>query len=194
MIFKNVYTMNIKNMVASGEWTLFLDRDGVINVRLPDAYVRSWDEFTFIEKVPEAVAVFARYFRHIIIVTNQQGIGKGLMTEDDLGVIHGRMISCMENAGGKIDAVYHCPHLKNEGCTCRKPLPGMARQAAAAFPDIDLSRSVMAGDSSSDMAFAVNAGMVPVLIGDRVLSGGWDGLHFDSLWTFSQEIDRCVKK
>lgn len=180
--------LDLSLIAGEGGWTLFLDRDGVINVRLIDEYVRTWDEFRFVERVPEAIAVFSRVFSRIFIVTNQQGVGKGLMTEYDLGLVHGRMLSAIESAGGHIDRIYYCPHLKSDGCSCRKPLPGMARRALEDFPDVDLSRSLMAGDSSSDMAFADNAGMHKVMIGDRSLSGNYSGPHFPALIDFAAEF------
>lgn len=175
-------------IASEGGWTLFLDRDGVVNVRLVDEYVRTWDEFRFVERVPEAIAVFSRVFSRIFIVTNQQGIGKGLMSEYDLGLVHGRMLAAIEAAGGRVDRIYYCPHLKSDGCSCRKPLPGMAKRALEDFPDVDLSRSLMAGDSSSDMAFADNAGMHKVMIGDRSLSGNYCGPHYATLFDFAGEF------
>ena len=172
-------------------WTLFLDRDGVVNVRLVDEYVRRWDEFAFIDGVLEAIPVFNRFFAHVVVVTNQQGIGKGLMSEYDLGLIHGRMLSSVESAGGRIDGIFHCPHLKGDGCSCRKPLPGMAEAAMRQFGDIHMSRSVMAGDSSSDMGFAENAGMRAVFIGTDVPEKVKCESVYPSLYEFSRELTLC---
>ncbi|HEU4719400.1 MAG TPA: HAD family hydrolase [Bacteroidia bacterium] len=146
-------------------WTLFLDRDGVINVRFPGDYVKHVGEFGFLPGAKEAIARLSGIFGKIIVVTNQQGIGKGIYTEEDLASIHAHMVSEIEKAGGRIDAVYFAPHLESENSPMRKPGTGMAGQAKKDFPSIDFSRSVMIGDSASDMVFARNAGMKAVFIG-----------------------------
>lgn len=147
------------------DWTLFLDRDGVINRRLIDEYVRNWSEFEFEPGVLEALAALAPRFRTIVIVTNQRGIARGLMTEADLARVHERMSSEIEQAGGRIDGIYHCPHDRHTGCACRKPGIGLAEQARRAHPHIDFTRSLMVGDSASDMEFADRAGMKKLFIG-----------------------------
>ncbi len=133
---------------------LFLDRDGVINERLVDDYVRNWSQFKFCEGVPFALSVLRPYFERIVVVTNQQGIGKGLMSEAELDEIHTKMMLELEEAGCKIDGVYHCPHLANAGCDCRKPATGLALQAQRDFPEIDFSNSFLVGDSESDLLLA----------------------------------------
>lgn len=145
-------------------WTLFLDRDGVINRRIPDGYVTRWEEFEFLPGVLIALKTFSRIFGRIIVVSNQQGIGKGIMTEHDLELIHSSMIRQVEGAGGRIDLVLHSPHRKEEGSLMRKPNTGMALEAKKIFPEIDFARSVMVGDSASDMLFGRNAGMKTVFI------------------------------
>lgn len=144
--------------------TLFLDRDGVINERPPGDYVRRWEDFHFLPGVLEAMPLLAARFARIIIVTNQQGIGKGLMTEADLADIHQRMIAAIEEAGGRIDAIFHCPDLRSKPDHCRKPRPTMALRARQQFPDIDFSQSLMVGDTLSDMQFGYRLGMQTVLI------------------------------
>lgn len=146
-------------------WTLFLDRDGVINKRLVDDYVKSWDAFEFEAGVLDAIANFSKIFEYIFIVTNQQGIAKGLMTAQDLQNIHNQMLVAIENAGGYIDAVFYCPHWAKDHCECRKPRTGMALQAKAAFPTIDFTKSVMVGDSPSDIEMGYQLGMKTVFIG-----------------------------
>jgi len=144
--------------------TLFLDRDGVINRRLPGAYVREWPEFEFLPGVPEAIARLRAHFDRVVVVTNQQGIGKGLMSEEDLNKVHRQMRAALEKAGGHIDAVYFCPDLASKPGNCRKPAPAMGHWARRDFPDIDFDRSVMVGDSLSDMVFGKELGMFTVLI------------------------------
>lgn len=155
---------DLRHLHINKDWTLFLDRDGVINRRLPDDYVKTTDEFEFLPEVPDALRKLAQIFGRIVVVTNQQGIGKGLMTEDDLTRIHDYMCSTIEENGGRIDKVYFSPHLKSEGNARRKPGIGMALEAKKDFPEIDMEKSIMAGDSESDMRFAGQAGMKAVWI------------------------------
>jgi len=149
------------------DWTLFLDRDGVINERIVDDYVRSKEGFKFLPGALEAIAGFTKVFKRIIVVTNQQGVGKGLMQHRDVDEIHEYMVNQIENAGGKIDRVYYCPALHANNDPCRKPNPGMAFSAKNDFPDVDLSKSLMIGDSISDLEFAQNAGMMSAYIIDE---------------------------
>lgn len=142
----------------SSDWTLFLDRDGVINEEKPDSYVFHKDEFRFYPGVPEAIHKFTHYFRHVIVVTNQRGIGKGLMDEAALQGIHDLLSDEIRKSGGHIPAIYFATAVDARDFF-RKPNPGMALQAAADFPDIDLTRSVMVGNNISDMQFGRNAGM-----------------------------------
>ncbi len=158
---------DIKKAVQQGDWTLFLDRDGVINRRLVDDYVKSWEEFEFLPGVLEAIAIFSQKFKHIFIITNQQGIGKGLMTEADLQEIHQKMSAEIKAAGGNIDAIYFCPTLAKENSPKRKPNAGMAFQAKEEFSTVNLAQSIMAGDSASDIEFGKNAGMHTVFIGEK---------------------------
>ena len=145
------------------EWTLFLDRDGVINYEKQDDYIRNWQEFKFYEKTKDAMKIFAEKFGTIIVVSNQRGIGKGLMTEDDLAIIHQNMQLEIEDAGGRIDGIYYCTAVDSKAIY-RKPNPGMAFSAKKDFPGIDLDRSIIAGNKPSDMLFGKNAGMYSVYI------------------------------
>lgn len=143
--------------------TLFLDRDGVINVLRPADYVKCWEEFQFCDGILQELAEWSKHYRHILIVTNQRGVGKGLMTEQDLEDVHSRMVSEIEKAGGRIDRIYVCTAVDNTD-PMRKPSPGMAQQALHDFPDIDLRHSLMIGDMPSDAEFARNAGIRYTLI------------------------------
>ena len=131
--------------------TLFLDRDGVVNVKLEARYVRNSNEFEFMQGALVAISKLSKLFKRILIVTNQQGIGKGIMTEDDLNLLHSFMTSEIGKLNGKIDKIYFCPHLDTENCNCRKPNPGMINQAIADFPEIDRHNSYLIGDSDSDI-------------------------------------------
>jgi len=145
-------------------WTLFLDRDGVINERLPGLYIRDWKDFHFTEGALEAIAGFSKIFGKVIIVTNQQGLGKGLMSLEELQLVHKKMLKTIEAKGGKVDGIYYCPKKSREHPNCRKPDPFMAMQAQKDFPTIDFSRSVMVGDSIADIQFGNSLGMKTVWI------------------------------
>lgn len=145
---------SIEEIVAAREgrsWCLFVDRDGVINTRIMGGYVRTWDEFHFEPGALDALRVFARWAPRIVIVTNQQGIGKGLMSETDLRAVHRRMREEVSASGGRIDDIRFCPHLDADGCSCRKPAPGMAVGYLEENPDVEGSLSVMVGDTASDV-------------------------------------------
>jgi histidinol-phosphate phosphatase family protein len=144
-------------------WTLFLDRDGVINHEKEQSYVFNYQEFVFYEGVKEALKLLAGKFGRILVVTNQRGIGKGLMTAGDLSVIHGKMIQEITAAGGRIDSIYYCDSLDNDHPD-RKPNPGMALSAKKDFPEIDFSKAIMVGNNISDMEFGRNAGMNTVFL------------------------------
>ena len=144
-------------------WTVFLDRDGVINEEKRDNYIHKWEEFRFNEGVLEAIAVFSKIFHRIVVVTNQRGVGKGTTQLKDLDIIHQNMIKAIEDAGGRIDAVYFCPDL-NDDSPNRKPNPGMGLQAISRFPEIDPAKSIMIGNTLSDMGFGRNLGAYTVYL------------------------------
>jgi len=156
--------MTLKDYKIDKSWTLFLDRDGVINKQIVDDYVLTWRQFEFIPGVKGAIKILSSVFGKIIIVTNQQGIGRGLMTEKDLSEIHYNMIAEIEKHGGRIDAVYYAPYTPENNYMDRKPNVGMALKAKKDFPEINFKKSVMAGDSISDMEFGHRLGMINVLI------------------------------
>ncbi len=153
--------LDLKQIDAS--WTLFLDRDGVINHEKENSYVLHYGEFVFYEQAKEALRTFASVFGRIVIVTNQRGIGKGMMTAEDLHLLHGKMVAEIVLAGGRIDRIYYADSLRDDH-PYRKPNPGMALAAKADFPEIDFTRAVMVGNNISDMAFGRNAGMHTVFL------------------------------
>ena len=175
----------LKNLNIDKSWTLFLDRDGVINRKIEGDYVRCWKQFEFLPKVIEALKILSGIFGRIIIVTNQRGIGRGLMTEKDLEYIHNNMLYILKKEGVKIDKIYYCPHdYEKERCNCRKPNVGMALQAKRDFPEIDFSKSVMIGDSLIDVEFANKLNMKSFLVGSHDLA------DFESLYEFAV----CLRK
>jgi D-glycero-D-manno-heptose 1,7-bisphosphate phosphatase len=141
---------------------VFLDRDGVINRDRRD-YVRSWEEFEFLPGVLEAFRVLAPGPHRIVVVSNQSAIGRGLVSREAVDGIHARMIEAVRLGGGRIDAVYYCPHRPEEDCLCRKPRPGLLLRAAREL-DIDLPGSWLIGDDLRDLESAVAAGVRPVLV------------------------------
>jgi len=144
-------------------WTLFLDRDGVINEDKVGSYIFNTGEFKFMTGAPGLFKKLGDLFGFLIVVTNQRGVGRGLMSVHDLAAIHDKMTGEIEAAGGRVDAIYYCPAIVNDD-PMRKPNPGMAFRAKADFPSIDFSRSVMVGNKLSDMQFGKNAGMYTVFV------------------------------
>lgn len=144
-------------------WTLFIDRDGVINKEKKEDYILHWDEFVFYDGVKDAMKIFNEVFGIIVMVTNQRGIGKGLMTLNDLDNIHSNMLHEIESAGGRVDKIYFCTDLTNDSPN-RKPNAGMALQAKQDFPSIDFSKAIMVGNKPSDMQFGRNAGIQTVFL------------------------------
>ena len=131
--------------------TLFLDRDGVINKKLEGRYVRNFSELEFIEGALDSISQLSKMFNRIIIITNQQGIAKGIMSDVDLNTLHFQMQQSITESGGKINKIYYCPHLEESDCICRKPKPGMLHQAVIDFPEIIIDNSYLVGDSDSDI-------------------------------------------
>ncbi len=144
-------------------WTLFLDRDGVINVNKDESYVFHKGEFQFLPGTIEAISKLSGLFGKIIVVTNQRGIGKGLMDEQALAEIHQHMIDEIEKGGGRIDALYYCA-IDDDKHHDRKPNPGMILEAAEMYSEIELSKSIMVGDKMSDMQLGRNVGAYTVMI------------------------------
>jgi len=167
-------------------WTLFLDRDGVINDEPPEIYIRSWNEFHFFPTTFEALKKFAELFGRICVVTNQQGVGKGILSEETLHEIHRNMKSEIEDHGGRIDAIYYCPHLESLNCDCRKPKTGMPLNAKKDFPEIDFSKSIMVGDSIRDIEMGKSLGMITMKIKSKEECVA--DYHFDSLEGFADEL------
>ena len=116
-------------------------------------------------------------------MTNQQGIGKGLMTEEDLDQIHSFLLDKVRQNGGNIDAIYHAPHLEEEASPMRKPGTGMALQAKKDFPEIEFAKSIIIGDSADDMDFGKRTNMVPVMV-NQGNTGGAESYTTASLSDF----------
>ena len=156
-------------VLATSAHTLFLDRDGVLNRHLPGDYVKSWAQWEWMPGVLEELRKWAAQFEHVVLVTNQRGVGKGLMSDEDLSRIHARMMTEILDAGGRIDLLLSCTAV-SEADPRRKPGIGMFTEAAALLPGIDAKSSVMIGDSASDAAFAKNCGMQFILLSPEAAS------------------------
>ena len=144
--------------------TVFLDRDGVINEKAPEGeYICSAAELHVLPGVPQAIARLNQAGLRTVVVSNQRGIAKGLYTVADVEAIHRAMRETLARDGARLDAIFICPHDKEE-CQCRKPLPGMFQQAVRAFPEIKAVESVMIGDALTDIEFGRRLGMPTILI------------------------------
>lgn len=183
--------MNIPYQTINKSWTLFLDRDGVINHEKHDDYIHQWKEFRFYDGVLEAMKVFSEIFDRIIVVTNQRGIGKGITKTQNVLDIHANMTQVIEKAGGRIDAIFFAPDLHDDSPN-RKPNPGMGLQAIKQFPEINPAKSIMVGNTLSDMEFGRNIGMYTVFLtttrpevdkNDKRIDES-----FDSLFAFAHQL------
>ena len=144
--------------------TVFLDRDGVLNEKMPEGhYVKSMDDFHVLAGVPEAIARLNSAGLRVVVVSNQRGIALGLYTAADVDAIHSEFQHVLDSHGAHIDAFFICPHDRGQ-CNCRKPLPGLFAQAVAQFPTISAAASVMIGDSLVDIEFARHLVMTAIFI------------------------------
>ena len=183
------FMLDLKSIDSS--WTLFLDRDGVINEEKSQGYIYHYGEFVFYKGVREAIQYFSSRFQHIILTTNQRGVGKGLMSEEDLHQVHKMMLQDITALDGRIDKIYFASSIHDDD-PMRKPYPGMALLAKKDFPAIDFSKSIMVGNNLSDMAFGRNAGMHTVFLKttspDQAIPHEWIDLAFDSLEDFAKAL------
>jgi histidinol-phosphate phosphatase family protein len=188
-LVQNILLLELQKI--DNTWTLFLDRDGVINVEKDQSYILHYGEFVFYEGVKEALRFFAGRFGRIVVVTNQRGVGKGMMSAADLQDIHDQMVAAIVGAGGRIDGIYFADSLDNDH-PLRKPNPGMGHQAQREFPDIDFSRSVMVGNNLSDMEFGRALGMHTVFVRttnpEQLLPHPSIDLAFNSLNDFAKHL------
>ena len=174
---------NTVNSLCKKPKTLFLDRDGVINEKIENNYVKNIDEFIFKKNIFKALSILNNFFDLIIIVTNQRGVGKGLMTKDDLEKIHDNMILEFKKKKIIVNMIIHCPYLDQDNFF-RKPNPGMAYLAKEEFKYISFQNSVMVGDSKSDIEFGQNLGMKCI----RIIKNSNSVNEFDSLFNYSKSL------
>jgi D-glycero-D-manno-heptose 1,7-bisphosphate phosphatase len=144
--------------------TVFLDRDGVVNEKMPEGqYVTRWDQFKILPAVPESIRLLNDAGFRVLVVSNQRGIALGLYTSADVQAIHAKFQNLLEAHGAHVDGFYFCPHDKDQ-CNCRKPLPGLFEQAQTDLPEITAAGSAMIGDSISDIEFGRRLGMTVVFL------------------------------
>ena len=148
--------------MMTGGRAVILDRDGVINHHELD-YVTSWEQFVFMPDALEALRRLHEAGWLALVATNQSAVGRGMMTGAELEAIHSRMLAQVERAGGHIERVLCCPHRPDEGCTCRKPEPGLLL-AAAREHDLDLTACYLVGDSPRDVAAGQAVGCTTILV------------------------------
>jgi D-glycero-D-manno-heptose 1,7-bisphosphate phosphatase len=144
---------------------ILLDRDGVINRRIPDGYVTSWEQFEFLPRVLDALRLLAENSYKAIVVSNQACIGKGLMSGEELAQLTKRFVDKVAKGGGRIYDVYYCPHRPEEGCECRKPNPGLLRRAQRKH-GFAFDHTFLIGDSERDLMAAYEVGCPAVLVRD----------------------------
>jgi D-glycero-D-manno-heptose 1,7-bisphosphate phosphatase len=149
---------------SSALHTVFLDRDGVLNRKLPEGeYVSAWEHFHLLPGAAEAIGRLKRAGLRVVVVSNQRGVALGLYRAEDVERIHAQLQKELAAHRAQIDGFYFCPHDKGE-CNCRKPLPGLFQQAQSQFPDIQPETSLMIGDSLSDIEYGRNLGMTTIFI------------------------------
>jgi len=147
---------------------IFLDRDGVINKKAKEHdYIKKWGEFEFLPHITDVISQLNKKFL-VVVVSNQGGISRKMMTVNDVNSIHSNMQLELKKNNAIIDKVYFCPHYVQDNCMCRKPQPGLILQAAKDL-NINLSKSYMIGDSGSDMEAGKKAGCKTVLCSDSFL-------------------------
>ena len=147
--------------------TAFLDRDGVINRKMPSGdYVKTWAEFEFLPGAIEALRRLRAAEIRVVLVTNQRGVALGRMTMADVDGIHARMQAELASNGADCSLILVCPHEKG-ACECRKPELGLFRQAQTLMPEIDFESSVVIGDSASDIVAGNSLGCASYLVADE---------------------------
>ena len=169
----------------------FLDRDGVINQRAAGhGYVAHWREFRFMDGALDLLKALSDKDYRLVVVTNQQGVGKGLVDISALQTIHRNLCAAACQHGAAIDGVFFCPHLATENCACRKPRPGLIHRAIEEFGGaLDLSQSWMIGDSPRDIQAGAAVGLNTLLVGEAA-----NGLSIEPTATVSniKRVAECL--
>ena len=159
--------MRLKDVDIAPYSTVLLDRDGTVNVHIVGDYVRRPEQLEFVPGAKEAIAAMSRAGKQVYVITNQRGVGRGLMTEADLEQVHAFMLEQVEQAGGHIDGIYCCTATEADDPR-RKPQTGMWQELLRDHPDIRPEETLMIGDSDSDEAFARNCGIAFCRVEDTI--------------------------
>jgi D-glycero-D-manno-heptose 1,7-bisphosphate phosphatase len=176
---------------------IFIDRDGVINANRAD-YVKSWAEFEFLPGSREALVGLSGLGWPVVVISNQSAIGRGLVSAATVAEINARMVAEIEQAGGRVDGVYICPHHPDEGCACRKPQPGLLMDAALEL-GLDLGCSYVIGDAESDILAGLAVGAQPILVlsgrgrEQRPRLAGWEGM-FQVVEDLTEAVEWIVSR
>jgi len=173
-------------------WSLFLDRDGVINKELPNDYVKNWSEFQFEEGALAALETLNLIFGTIVIITNQRGVGAGIMTEEALHFLHNQMITEIAAHKGRIDKIYFAPE-EDRSHIHRKPNPTMGYEAKKDFNTIDFTKSIMVGNSISDMKFGRALGMKNIFIDEKKKYNGFKNEEMDFIFNSLAEFVSAIE-
>ena len=178
-------------------WCLFLDRDGVINQRVVGDYVRSWEQFVWMPGARDAMWILRQWAPHLVVVTNQQGVGKGLMSLNDVTAIHDRIQDDLSVNDSVVEEFLICPHLESEECGCRKPRPGLVADWLRGHADSEPSLSIIVGDRTSDLELARNVAAATGGCTTVHITGGGPAEAADvcvsSLMEFAVEVTQARK-
>jgi D-glycero-D-manno-heptose 1,7-bisphosphate phosphatase len=175
-----------------GRPAIFLDRDGVLNKKLPeDCYLSDICDFELMEGTARALRKLKALGYTLIVVTNQRGIARKLMTEEDLERVHEHMVCELAKMEANLDAIYHCPHDRDEACSCRKPEPGMILSAARRH-NISLEDSYLVGDRASDIEAGKRAGVRTALVGKDDEAD--PDMRFPNLPAFADYLEDASKR
>lgn len=197
-IDREVAVQRIFSERTGRNWCLFLDRDGVINRKIEGDYVRHWRQFEWMPGAMLALRALRSWAPYLVVVTNQQGIGKGLMRAEDAAHIHHELRVALAAEGVLIDEILVCPHLESSRCECRKPSPGLVLGWLARHPDSEPWLSVVVGDSECDLDLASNVASAvgrcrSIYIGMSDESRFADA-SFESLWEFAAAVELAGKE
>jgi histidinol-phosphate phosphatase family protein len=173
------------------ECTLFLDRDGVLNLPIVDDYARQPEDLVLVDGIVESIAKLVLLFKRVILVTNQQGVGREVMSERDLEDVHLKLYNALKKGGVDwFDSAFFAPYLKTEKHTWRKPDNGMLLKAKEYFVDVDFSSAIMVGDSPGDMLLADSLGLTKVKIANPQFSFDNQDHSFSSLASFVSHLSK----
>ena len=179
----------LPSKVDCKRWTLFLDRDGVINQYLPADYAKTKDDFILNNDVVEAIGELKRIFHRVVMVTNQQGIGKEVMSNADLENVHLKLFNSLKEKGiSYFDSAFYAPYLKADKHHWRKPSTGMMLKSQEYFPEINFNESVVVGDSPGDMELAQKMGAIRV----KIRNPEFDFDNQDYTYTNLKEFVDCM--